>query len=134
MPDELRAAVSDAAWLQAMLDVERALARGRGAAGVIPADGRGAIAEACRAERFDVDALAREGRAVGNPAEPLVRALRERVGGDAADWVHYGATSQDVMDTAAMLVARSALRLDPRPSSTASPRPAPSSRGRIGSR
>ena len=60
---------------------------------------------------IDFETLAREGRSVGNPAEPLVRALRERVGGDAARYVHWGATSQDVMDTASMLVARRALDL-----------------------
>ena len=50
-------------------------------------------------------------RSSGNPAEPLVRALREVVGGEAADYVHYGATSQDIVDSAAMLVSRRALGL-----------------------
>ena len=49
-----------------------------------------------------------QGRASGNPAEPLVRALREQVGGDEARYVHYGATSQDVLDSAMMIVARNA--------------------------
>ena len=55
--------------------------------------------------------IAREGRGSGNPAEPLVRALRAAVGGEAAGYVHYGATSQDIVDTAAMLVSRRALEL-----------------------
>jgi 3-carboxy-cis,cis-muconate cycloisomerase len=55
--------------------------------------------------------LWKEGRRPGNPVEPLVRALRERVGGDAASYVHFGATSQDVLDTAAMLVSRRSVGL-----------------------
>ena len=99
VPDELREAVSGRAWLQAMLDAERALAAASGVDGV---------AEACDASLYDLEAIAREGRAAGNPVEPLVRALRERSG--VAE-VHRGATSQDVLDTAAMLVARDARTL-----------------------
>jgi 3-carboxy-cis,cis-muconate cycloisomerase len=109
VPDELLRAVDDRAWLEAMLDVERALANAQALAGVIPADAASAIAEACDADRYDVEALAVQGRAAGNPAEPLVRALRREAGPAGADWVHWGATSQDVVDTAAMLVARRAL-------------------------
>jgi 3-carboxy-cis,cis-muconate cycloisomerase len=107
VPQELREAVSDRAWVQGMLDAERALATASAAVGLVPADAAARIADACPAELYDAEQLASEGRAVGNPAEPLVRALRE-VAGDAADWVHYGATSQDIVDTAAMLVAREA--------------------------
>jgi 3-carboxy-cis,cis-muconate cycloisomerase len=99
VPDELREAVSGRAWLQGMLDAERALAVARGVDGV---------AEACDAALYDIDAIAREGRAAGNPVEPLVRALRERSGVPEA---HIGATSQDILDTAAMLVARGAREL-----------------------
>ncbi|HEX7300659.1 MAG TPA: 3-carboxy-cis,cis-muconate cycloisomerase [Solirubrobacteraceae bacterium] len=105
----VRDAVADAAWLQAMLDAEAALARAEAGAGVIPAAHAEAIVAACRAEGFDVAALGAQAAAVGNPAAPLVRALRERVGGDAAADVHRGATSQDIVDSAAMLVARRAL-------------------------
>ncbi len=111
VPDGLREAVSDEAWLQAMLDFERALAAAEARAGVIPADAAEAIAEACRAELYDLSALVPGSRAVGSPAEPLVRALRERLSGAAVTYVHWGATSQDVLDTAAMLVARRALGL-----------------------
>jgi 3-carboxy-cis,cis-muconate cycloisomerase len=104
-----RAAVQDGAWLQAMLDVEAALARAQAAAGAIPAEHADAIAAACRAERYDVAALGEAAAAVGNPAAPLVKALRAQVGGDAAADVHRGATSQDIVDSAAMLVARRAL-------------------------
>jgi 3-carboxy-cis,cis-muconate cycloisomerase len=111
VPQEVRDALSDDAWIAAMLDVERALAAAESRVGVIPAASAEAIADACKAGGFDVDAVLEQARAVGNPAEPLVRALRTRVGDDAARWVHFGATSQDVVDTAAMLVARNAVRL-----------------------
>jgi 3-carboxy-cis,cis-muconate cycloisomerase len=111
MPAPVRAAVSDEAWLEAMLEVERALAAAEAGAGVIPAEAASAIADACRAERFDAAAIGDAGRAPGNPVEPLVRALREEVGAEAAEHVHRGATSQDVLDTAAMLVSRRVLDL-----------------------
>jgi len=111
VPDELRDAVSDEAWLQAMLDFEGALASAEARAGVIPQEAAQAIAASCRGDLFDAAELAAAGRRPGNPAEPLVRALREQVGGEGAGYVHWGATSQDVMDTAAVLVSRRALVL-----------------------
>ena len=111
VPEQLLAAVSDQAWFEAMIEFESALARAEAAAGVVPAEAAEAIAEACRLELYDLGQLLEQGRAVGNPAEPLVRALRQRVGHDAAGYVHRGATSQDVIDTAAMLVSRRALDL-----------------------
>src|SRR4051794_24645594 len=106
---EVAAAVSDAAWLQAMLDVEAALARASATAGLVAAEHAEAIAAACRADDFDAAALGQEAAASGNPVVPLARALSARVGGEAARSVHRGATSQDVLDSAAMLVARRAL-------------------------
>lgn len=111
VPDELAAAVSDRAWLAALLEAERALANAQAIAGTVPAASAAAIAEACEPEHFDAVALAEQGRSGGNPVIPLVAALRERVGADHAEWVHRGATSQDILDSAAMLVAREALRL-----------------------
>jgi 3-carboxy-cis,cis-muconate cycloisomerase len=111
VPAPLRDVVSDDAWLQAMLDVERALAAAEAGAGVIPAEAARTIADACMAERLDAAAIGDAGRDPGNPVEPLVRALRSAVGGDAADFVHRGATSQDILDTAAMLVSGRALDL-----------------------
>ena len=110
-PQGLLDELGDRAWLQAMLDSERALAQAEAAAGLIPASAAQEIAACCRAEAFEPERIAREGRNSGNPAEPLVRALRSAVGGEAADFVHYGATSQDIVDTAAMLVSRRALEL-----------------------
>ncbi|HEY5296025.1 MAG TPA: 3-carboxy-cis,cis-muconate cycloisomerase [Gaiellaceae bacterium] len=111
VPDELARAVSDDAWLEAMLDAERALARVEAEAGVIPADAAAAIEAACRADLYDIGALSDEGRTSGNPVVPLVRALREQVGDPGSRFVHWGATSQDIIDSAAMLVAQRALLL-----------------------
>ena len=105
----VRDAVGDRAWLEAMLDFESGLARALARAGLIPADQAHTIDRACRPEDYDVAALGRAAAAIGNPAEPLVRALTARVPGSAAGQVHRGATSQDVLDTAMMIVARDAL-------------------------
>ena len=111
VPDDLLEAVSDRAWLAAMLEAERALAKAEAAVGAIPAAAAGAIAERCRPELFDPGRLAEAGRSAANPVEPLVRELAEAVAGADAAYVHRGATSQDIMDSAAMLVARRALRI-----------------------
>ncbi len=104
----VRDAVSDAAWLQAMLDFEAALARAQAAVGVIEPAEAEAIAAACDASAFDAWELGAASARIGNPAGPLVKALTARVAGSASGHVHRGATSQDVVDTAAMLVARRA--------------------------
>ncbi|TMM31863.1 MAG: 3-carboxy-cis,cis-muconate cycloisomerase [Actinobacteria bacterium] len=101
------ALLSDGSWLAALLDVEAALARVEADAGLIPAAAADAVA-AVKPDRFDVAALGAAAAACGNPVVPLVAALREAVGPDAATSVHCGATSQDILDTAAMLLARKA--------------------------
>jgi 3-carboxy-cis,cis-muconate cycloisomerase len=108
----MRDICDDAAYLQRMLDFEAALARAEAATGVIPARAAGPIATACRAEAFDLDALAEGATRSGNLAIPLVKALTAniaRTDADAARYVHWGATSQDVIDTAAMLTLRAAI-------------------------
>jgi 3-carboxy-cis,cis-muconate cycloisomerase len=102
-------ATSDHGWLQAMLDFEAALARAQAGAGLIPEEDADAIAAACHAERFDIGEIGAAAAGIGNPAGPLVKALTAAVEGPAAGHVHRGATSQDVLDTAAMLVAQRAL-------------------------
>jgi 3-carboxy-cis,cis-muconate cycloisomerase len=99
------AQLSDAAWLQAMLDVEAALVVAAGA----PAEAARQIAEACRADRFDMAALAAETARNATPVVGLVAALRAAVPESARAYVHAGATSQDIIDTALMLVAQRAL-------------------------
>lgn len=102
-------AVDDRAWLQALLDVEAGLARALAAAGVVDGDHAAAVVAACDVDRFDVAALGAGAAATGTPVVPLVRALRAAVGSPADTAVHRGATSQDVVDSAAMLVAARAL-------------------------
>ncbi len=105
IPDEFLAATGDAAWLQALLDAEAALAWAEAECGVVPGAAAEAIAACCQATRFDPAALGRAARSDGNPVIPLVSALRGEVAATARSWVHWGATSQDILDTAAMLVA-----------------------------
>src|SRR6201987_2492340 len=102
----MRAILADAARVQRMLDVEAALARAEAAAGVIPPEAVAAIEAACRAERFDLAALAEAMVPAGNLAIPLVKVLTAEVkksDADAARYVHWGATSQDIIDTAQVL-------------------------------
>lgn len=104
-------AVSDLAWVQRMLDVEAAIARAEARVGLIPPAAAGVIAASCDAARFDVDQLGREAVAAGNPVIPLVRALTALLPAEASRYVHWGVTSQDVLDTAMMLIARDGLEL-----------------------
>jgi 3-carboxy-cis,cis-muconate cycloisomerase len=108
----MRAVCDDAAFLQHMLNFEAALARAEAAVGVIPASAAEPIAKACRAEAFELSALAEAATRSGNLAIPLVKALTADVAkadADAARYVHWGATSQDVIDTATMLTLRAAI-------------------------
>ena len=103
------AEATEAKLLAAMLDAEAALARACTACGLIPAVAADSIAAACVADRYDIAALGAEGARHAQPVVALVRALREQAGEAAAEFVHHGATSQDILDTALMLVARRAL-------------------------
>lgn len=99
--------LTDEAWLQAMLDAEVALARSQVRLGVIPAESLGPITSAARADRLDVVRLARAARGAANPVMELVRQFTALVGQEApgaAEYVHRGGTSQDILDTAMMLV------------------------------
>ncbi|WP_327239445.1 3-carboxy-cis,cis-muconate cycloisomerase [Streptomyces sp. NBC_01318] len=99
------ATTGDSAFLQAMLDAEAALTRAQSACGLAPADAGRAVTETADADRFDVRDLALRARSGGNPVIPLVADLTAAVPEDARPYVHRGATSQDILDTAAMLVA-----------------------------
>lgn len=108
----MRAICDDTATLQNMLDFEAALARAEAAIGVIPAGAAGPIAKACRAESFDLAVLAEAATKSGNLAIPLVKALTANVAkadAEAARYVHWGATSQDVQDTGVMLGLRAGI-------------------------
>ncbi|MBL1098261.1 3-carboxy-cis,cis-muconate cycloisomerase [Streptomyces sp. 205] len=110
----VEAATGDTAFVQAMLDAEAALTRALAEAGRAPADAARAVVAAARAERYDIRGLALRARSGGNPVIPLVADLTAAVAAEdeaAAEWVHRGATSQDILDTATMLVAARALPL-----------------------
>jgi 3-carboxy-cis,cis-muconate cycloisomerase len=102
---------TDVATVQAILDFEAALARAQVRAGIIPQDSAAAISASCRAELFDFPALAEAVPSAGNLAIPLVKqltALIARSSPGAARYVHYGATSQDALDTGLALQLRRA--------------------------
>ncbi|MET7714284.1 3-carboxy-cis,cis-muconate cycloisomerase [Streptomyces sp. NPDC005407] len=104
-------ATSDAAFLQAMLDAEAALTRAQAACGLAPEEAARAVTSAADAAHFDVRDVALRARSGGNPVIPLVGDLTAAVPHEAAEYVHRGATSQDILDTAAMLVASRTLSL-----------------------
>jgi 3-carboxy-cis,cis-muconate cycloisomerase len=99
----------DTAWLQAMLDAEAGLARALERAGLTPAGSGEAVTAAARAENFDPNELGGLAALTGNPVPGLARALARQVPQTAVSAVHRGATSQDILDTAAMLLAKRAL-------------------------
>jgi 3-carboxy-cis,cis-muconate cycloisomerase len=108
----MREVLDDRARLQRMLDVEVALARAQAALGIVPAHAVDPIASAAQAERYDLDSLGREAAIAGNVAIPLVSALTAEVtkaDPTAARFVHWGATSQDIIDTALVLDLKAAL-------------------------
>ncbi|MFE6286030.1 3-carboxy-cis,cis-muconate cycloisomerase [Streptomyces sp. NPDC057877] len=108
------AATGDTAWLQAMLDAEAALARAQARCGTVPGQAARAITDAAHAHLYDVRELALAARETANPVVGLVKALTAQVARtspQAAEYVHRGSTSQDVLDTGAMLVAARTLRL-----------------------
>ena len=104
-----RSALGDSDWLQAMLDVEAALARALERAGLAQAGSGAAVTAVARADRFDAAEIGRQAVLIGNPVSALVRALTAVVPPDAREAVHRGATSQDIMDTAVMMLARRAI-------------------------
>jgi 3-carboxy-cis,cis-muconate cycloisomerase len=101
--------VGDAAWVRAMVDVEAALVRALVALGEIPVEvGQRVLATTADAGRIDRDALRRSVAENATPVVGLVAALRDGLGEDASAF-HAGATSQDIVDTALMLMTRRAL-------------------------
>ncbi|MDH6168346.1 3-carboxy-cis,cis-muconate cycloisomerase [Variovorax boronicumulans] len=111
---ETLGAFSDRAFVDAMLRFEAALARAQAAEGLIPESAALSIVGSCKVELFDVAKIVRESGRAGSVAIPLVKALREAVGlfnAEAAPFVHFGSTSQDVIDSAMALVTREAVAL-----------------------
>ncbi len=112
--DALDKLFSDEARLQGMLDFEAALARAEASCGIVPESQAQIIVAKCRAENFDLSAIAKDAALAGNLAIPLVRKLTELVAHedkDAARFVHWGSTSQDAIDTGCILQVRGAFDL-----------------------
>jgi len=112
--EDLERILSDESRVQSMLDFEAALARAEARTGVIPAVDAPKIAAKCNAELFDLAAIRKETALAGNVAIPLIKSLTDLVAQedkDAARFVHWGATSQDVIDTASVLQLRRAFEL-----------------------
>src|SRR5579863_1563690 len=112
--DAMRQAFSDQHRLQRMLDFEAALARALAAIGIAPKNVIAPIESQCRAELFDRESLARAAALSGNLAIPMVKSLTQLVAktnAQAASFVHWGATSQDAIDTGLVLQLREALEL-----------------------
>ena len=109
--DAMRAAFGERAFLQRMLDGEGALARAQARLSVIPPEAADAITAAAQASRLDLAALAAATRNTGYPVVGLVKQLSALAGEPAGRWTHWGATTQDIMDTALVLQMRDAFAL-----------------------
>lgn len=107
--EELAALFSDDGDIAQMIRFEQALAVVQGELGIIPADAAARIEDCLRTASPDPASLRAGTMAAGVPVPALVAGLRKIVGEDAGTWLHWGATSQDVMDTAQMLQAKTAL-------------------------
>ena len=108
--DAMRAAFDERMYFQHMLDIEAALARVQARLGIIPPPAADAITEAARVDNLDTAELAASVRNVGYPVVGVVKGL-SRAAGAAGAWTHWGATTQDIMDTATVLQVRAGLAL-----------------------
>ena len=105
----VRAVFEERALLQKWLDVEAALARAEAAVGLIPNAAAEEITRVAKAELFDLDEIKRGIDATLHPLVPVIRQFAGRCDGDAGRYIHWGATTQDIMDTAQVLQIRDAL-------------------------
>lgn len=109
--EAMRRVFADANRVQKYLDFEAALARVEAGLGIIPQQAADEIARHCRVEAFDLARLAADAAAVGAPVQPVLDQLARLCRDGLGAWRHYGATTQDVMDTATILQIREALAL-----------------------
>jgi 3-carboxy-cis,cis-muconate cycloisomerase len=107
----MRAIWSDRAMVQAWLDCEAALARAESDVGIVPKSAARAIARAARVEKISLPAMREEFDRTWNPILPLVNALRARLPESAAPWVHWGATSKNIMDTGSAIQIKATYRV-----------------------
>jgi 3-carboxy-cis,cis-muconate cycloisomerase len=108
--DAMRTVFDETTYFQRMLDVEAALARVQGRMGIIPAQAAAAIVAAANVGNLSTSDLAASARNVGYPVVGLVAGL-SKAAGEAGGWTHWGATTQDIMDTATVLQVRDGLNL-----------------------
>ena len=108
---EINELLTDEAYVRALVEVETALARVEGGLGVIPSSAAEQISNRAQWKKIDIAALAKGAIRSGFPTIALVQELRKAVGGEAAPYVHWGATTQDIMDTACVLQLRAAIKL-----------------------
>jgi 3-carboxy-cis,cis-muconate cycloisomerase len=108
---EISAQFTDQAYVRCLVEVETALARAEGRLGVIPVSAAEQISSRAQADKMDIAVLAEGTARSGFPIIALVQELRRAVGGEAASYVHWGATTQDIMDTACVLQLREAIKL-----------------------
>lgn len=108
--DEVNSLFTDQAYMRILVEVEIALARAEALLGVIPAKAAKQIAKA-QADKVDIEALAKGTSRSGFPIIALVEGLRKQAGAEAAPYIHWGATTQDIMDTACVLQVRAAIRI-----------------------
>jgi adenylosuccinate lyase len=106
--EEMRRIWSDEGRLQAQLDVEAALALAEAELGVIPAEAAETIARHAKAELMNVRELAQEGLKMKHSLMSMIRKLQQLCGPEHGEWVHYGATTQDIVDTGMMLQLKAA--------------------------
>lgn len=105
----MREIFSDENTVQKWLDVEAALARVEAGLGVIPAEAAEQIVATCKVELLDLDAMKQEMDRTSHPIVPLLREMKKACPGKAMEWVHYGATTQDIMDTGVVLQVKEGL-------------------------
>jgi 3-carboxy-cis,cis-muconate cycloisomerase len=109
--DAMRTIMDERAYLARMLEVEAALARAQAGLGLIPAEAAQSITAAAQVDRLDMAALAKATASMGFPTVGLVKQLSAAAGPEAGRWTHWGATTQDILDTALVLQLREALAL-----------------------
>jgi 3-carboxy-cis,cis-muconate cycloisomerase len=108
---EISQVLTDESYVRALVEVETALARAEARVDVIPQAAANQIANAADPNKIDLESLARGTARSGFPIIALVQEIRKAVGGEAASYVHWGATTQDIMDTACVLQLRAAIKL-----------------------
>ncbi|MBL8707395.1 MAG: adenylosuccinate lyase family protein [Rhodospirillales bacterium] len=109
--DAMRAVFDERTGLARMLEVEAALARVQAKLGIVPGEAAEAIAGAAALENLSVEEIAASTRVVGYPVVGLTKALAKAAGAEAGRYVHWGATTQDILDTALVLQVRDGLDL-----------------------